>query len=439
MQKSMVMVAASLVATFGLAMAPSLGGQVAGAAAARTLSTTVGTDGPAPVHADGPFGGLISTGYWQVQSDGEVFNYGDAANYGIWVAPVLKGPIVGAARAPGGSGLWLVGSDGGVITLGAAGYHGSTGNLRLNQPVVGMAATPDGGGYWLVARDGGVFSFGDAHFYGSTGNIRLNKPIVGMAATPDGKGYWLVASDGGIFAFGDARFFGSTGNIRLNKPIVGMAPTPTGNGYWMVASDGGIFSFGGASFHGSTGNLHLVAPITGMAATSSGGGYWLTAADGGVFTFGNAPFYGSTGGSASVSAPTVAIVGQAPAGPPITAGTIFNGNWRHHDMVFGISTDGRVMINYLTQACDPGLAPMVCDPVSPTGGSILGGGLGAQITSISGDTAHTRVTFDSFGLSSGKSTTMVYDPTKDIINYLGLQFCGTQTAIAAPQDNACGA
>ena len=397
MQKSMVMVAASLVATFGLAMAPSLGGQVAGAAAARTLSTTVGTDGPAPVHADGPFGGLISTGYWQVQSDGEVFNYGDAANYGIWVAPVLKGPIVGAARAPGGSGLWLVGSDGGVITLGAAGYHGSTGNLRLNQPVVGMAATPDGGGYWLVARDGGVFSFGDAHFYGSTGNI------------------------------------------RLNKPIVGMAPTPTGNGYWMVASDGGIFSFGGASFHGSTGNLHLVAPITGMAATSSGGGYWLTAADGGVFTFGNAPFYGSTGGSASVSAPTVAIVGQAPAGPPITAGTIFNGNWRHHDMVFGISTDGRVMINYLTQACDPGLAPMVCDPVSPTGGSILGGGLGAQITSISGDTAHTRVTFDSFGLSSGKSTTMVYDPTKDIINYLGLQFCGTQTAIAAPQDNACGA
>src|ERR1035441_9471722 len=104
------------------------------------------------------------------------------------------------------TGYWEVASDGGLFNFGAASFQGSTGSLVLNKPIVSMAATPDGMGYWEVASDGGIFSFGDATFYGSTGAMTLNKPIVGMAATPDGKGYWLVASDGGIFSFGDATF-----------------------------------------------------------------------------------------------------------------------------------------------------------------------------------------------------------------------------------------
>jgi hypothetical protein len=204
----------------------------------------------------------------------------------------LNKPIVGMAATGDAKGYWNVASDGGIFNFGDASFHGSTGNIRLNRPIVGMAATPDGGGYWLVASDGGIFAFGDARFYGSTGSIHLNQPVVGMAVTRDGGGYWLVASDGGIFSFGDARFYGSTGSIHLNQPVVGMTATPDGHGYWFVAADGGIFSFGDARFYGSMGGRHLNLPIVAMAS-NHGNGYWLAAADGGLFSFGSAPFYGS--------------------------------------------------------------------------------------------------------------------------------------------------
>ena len=101
-------------------------------------------------------------------------------------------PIVGIAATPDGNGYWQVASDGGVFNFGDAPFYGSMGGQQLNAGVVGMAATPDGKGYWEVASDGGIFSFGDARFYGSMGGQHLNAGVVGMAATPDGKGYWLA-------------------------------------------------------------------------------------------------------------------------------------------------------------------------------------------------------------------------------------------------------
>ena len=132
-------------------------------------------------------------------------------------------------NAPVGAlqGYYEVASDGGVFNFGNLPFCGSTGAITLNSPVVGIAATHDGGGYWMVAADGGIFAFGDAQFYGSMGGKPLNRPIVGMAVTADGGGYYLVASDGGIFAFpngaGVTPFYGSMGGQPLNKPIVGMS------------------------------------------------------------------------------------------------------------------------------------------------------------------------------------------------------------------------
>ncbi len=235
-------------------------------------------------------------GYYNVASDGGIFNYGGAAFYGSMGGQHLNAPIVGMAETPFAKGYWEVGSDGGIFNFGNAAFYGSTGSIVLNKPIVGMAATPSGWGYWLVASDGGIFNYGDAGFFGSAGSIPLNKPIVGMAATPSGRGYWLVASDGGIFTYGDAAFFGSTGSIVLNKPIVGMAATPSGRGYWLVASDGGIFTYGDAGFFGSAGSIPLNKPIVAMISTPSGQGYWLVASDGGIFNYGDAAFLGSAGG-----------------------------------------------------------------------------------------------------------------------------------------------
>ena len=116
---------------------------------------------------------------------------------------------VGIATTPSGAGHWIVTADGHITTDGDAAPYGSLAGRRLNQPIVGIAGTRTGLGYWLVARDGGVFGFGDAAFHGSTGAIPLNQPIIGMAATPSGNGYWLAAGDGGIFSFGDAGFSGT--------------------------------------------------------------------------------------------------------------------------------------------------------------------------------------------------------------------------------------
>ncbi len=230
------------------------------------------------------------TGYWEVEANGTVANFGSAQNYGS-VTGQLNAPIVGMAATPDGRGYWLVGTDGGIFSFGDAAFYGSTGSLRLNKPIVGIAATPNGQGYWTIASDGGIFSFGNAAFYGSMGGTPLTKPIVGLAADPASGGYWEVASDGGVFSF-HAPFYGSTGNISLNKPIVGMEASPNGQGYRFVASDGGIFSYGQAPFEGSTGNMSLAAPVIGMAADNATNGYWMAAADGGIFSFGGANYMG---------------------------------------------------------------------------------------------------------------------------------------------------
>ena len=166
-------------------------------------------------------------------------------------SPAASTGFTGIASTPEGSGYWIVDSTGDVVTEGDAVFHGSMGGDYLNAPISHIVATPDGGGYWLVvATDGGIFSFNGPFVYGSTGNIHLNRPINGMAATPDDLGYHFVASDGGVFDEGDAVFYGSTGGIRLNAPVVGLATDPATDGYWLVGSDGGVFSFN-TPFEGS--------------------------------------------------------------------------------------------------------------------------------------------------------------------------------------------
>jgi hypothetical protein len=244
--------------------------------------------------------------YWLDSSNGTVYAFGGAPQFGTMSHTKLNEPVVGMASTATGGGYWMVATDGGIFTFGNAQYHGSMGGSHLNEPIVGMAADPATGGYWEVASDGGIFSF-DAPFYGSMGGSHLNQPIVGMAATSTGHGYWLVASDGGIFTFGNAAFVGSTGTKVLNEPIVGMAAGTTGQGYFLVARDGGIFTFGNAADHyyGSLGGVDESRPIVGVAALYNDNGYWMANNNGGVTNFGTAKYFGSA--PQHIPAPVVGI------------------------------------------------------------------------------------------------------------------------------------
>lgn len=173
--------------------------------------------------------------YWVLEVGssglGSIAPLGDAPFFGDEVNQYTphNGRPVGMAATPDGGGYWIVDSDGGVFNYGDAPFLGSLGARRLNAPIVAMASTADGRGYWLAASDGGVFAFGDARFAGSLAGVRLGRPIVGVAADEATGGYWLAAADGGVFAFGGAPFHGSLGGRRLNRPVFAIVAAPPGS------------------------------------------------------------------------------------------------------------------------------------------------------------------------------------------------------------------
>ncbi len=210
-----------------------------------------------------------------------------------------SGGAIAMARTFDGSGYWVVDSKGDVFTFGDAISYGSLTGTVQNYPIVGFSSTPDGKGYWMVGSNGGVFTFGDAGFYGSNSFV-AKAPIIGIVPTSTGKGYWLLGSDGGIFAFGDAEFYGSSGQINPAQagggsnsffpaaPIVGMIPSIDDKGYLMVGMDGGVYAFGDAPFYGSpAGSLSSPNSVTGIALTPDGKGYWVAGLDGSIYSFGD--------------------------------------------------------------------------------------------------------------------------------------------------------
>jgi hypothetical protein len=249
-------------------------------------------------------------GYWMLGSDGAVFAFGGAGNFGN---PSLAGAsAVDLEPTPLLDGYWVVDEVGRVFAMGAA--RADLGNadltaeqLFLGERVTSVSSTPSGNGYWLFTTRGRVVAKGDAQHFGDVSALPLNGPVLDSIPTPTGLGYFMVASDGGIFAFGDAVFRGSMGGTVLNAPVQSLVPTATNLGYWLVASDGGIFAFGDAVFKGSMGNTVLNRPVTGMVRY--GDGYLMVGEDGGIFNFSSLDFLGSLGNSPPPN-PIVSVAAQ---------------------------------------------------------------------------------------------------------------------------------
>ena len=242
--------------------------------------------------------GTSGTGYWLFGTDGVVYPFGSAANYGDLRSLNLWKPVVSAEATPDKKGYWMLGLDGGVFAFGNAHFYGSLGGVKLWSPVNDFATTPDGKGYWLSAGDGGIFAFGSAHFYGSLGGVKLTAPVTSIEATPSGKGYWLTQSDGVLWPFGDA---GNFSHIHRTRGIVEVKRSKTGNGYYQLRNDGGIARFGDAVSYGNQMACGMT-PASHMALTPTGNGYWIVSTSGSVLAFGDAKALGmpatTTGGVA---------------------------------------------------------------------------------------------------------------------------------------------
>ncbi len=152
-------------------------------------------------------------------------------------------PIVAMARTYDGHGAWLVNSEGHVYELGDARSYGSLSSGKAAQaPITSMASTPDGRGYWLLAASGQVYGFGDAHLQGMPNSY--SAPYDAIVARPAG-GYIITgADDGENYAYPGALVLGGGPGYTMSATLSGGASTPSGNGTWLTGRDGGVYTFG---------------------------------------------------------------------------------------------------------------------------------------------------------------------------------------------------
>ncbi|MCB0992127.1 MAG: hypothetical protein R2770_12340 [Acidimicrobiales bacterium] len=254
-------------------------------------------------------------GYLMLESSGETHGFGDAVDLS---QAATGAEVVDLAMTSTLGGYWTLNSDGSIGEFGDAPEIGDVAleSLAPGETVSAISATPTGLGYWVFTDRGRAIVFGDAFDAGGVEHLELDGPVIDSTPTPSGYGYYMLGSDGGVFSLGDARFHGSVPQVlpgvTLDGPVVGVVPTPTGSGYWLVASDGGVFAFGDATFRGSIPQVlpgvDLNEPVNGMVAF--GDGYLMVASDGGVFNFSDHPFFGSLGDT-ETQTPIVAIAAVA--------------------------------------------------------------------------------------------------------------------------------
>jgi hypothetical protein len=247
-------------------------------------------------------------GYWMAASNGTVYAFGKAKNYGSPSSHDLKSPIIAFASTPNGGGYWEVASNGGVFAFGNARFLGSMSGKSLAGTIVGFASTSDGKGYWEVSSTGSVYAFGNASFeYGYTSHravgiasmadnrgyvlenrlcvgftfgtavtrpwlppLRQTDPVpkgnrcVGIALAPGDLGISRITTTGAVISAG------SVGNVVENgalagAPFVAFAYTPLGHGYYEITSNGKIVARETALDFGTLSTKKLSSPIVGFA------------------------------------------------------------------------------------------------------------------------------------------------------------------------------
>ncbi len=115
-------------------------------------------------------------------------------------APVVPVPVTAAP------GYWMLGSDGLVYPFGAAGDFGDA-TLASGATAVDLEPTPALNGYWVVDDAGRVTALGSAR--NDLGNADLTlaqlaagERVTSLSSTPSGNGYWIFTNRGRVVATG---------------------------------------------------------------------------------------------------------------------------------------------------------------------------------------------------------------------------------------------
>ena len=173
-------------------------------------------------------------GYWLLRTSGGVYTFGDAAYMsGTYLGGAVLGEIPVLSTGlnansitghPTDMGYWVVDAQGHVANFGAAVNWGEvTPPLPASGNVTAMDCTDDGGGYWILWSNGQVFNYGNADtpigggFIGSFGAsvypwsdiIRTNTPSI---SSP--QGHWGLRVDSKVGLWG-ANSHGEPGGVGI--------------------------------------------------------------------------------------------------------------------------------------------------------------------------------------------------------------------------------
>ena len=264
-------------------------------------------------------------GYWLLERDGQVYNFGQAAALGSLTLAAGRSAIDIEATSSG-CGYWIIDSVGMFHRFGDAGVIPQANLASLSslydfgiapdsaESVVSVIPSSHGTGAYVFTSIGRVIRTGTATAITDSQNRedllwipRLNSPIVDARLTTTGSGYWLLAADGGVFSFGDAHFSGAVPDYPasqwISEEIVSFAPDLDGKGYVVVAKSGKAWWFDHPSrqqlpdvIEAAFGTRQLNSPIAAVTSRKCGG-YTMVATDGGVFAapLSDCGFQGSLG------------------------------------------------------------------------------------------------------------------------------------------------
>jgi hypothetical protein len=240
-------------------------------------------------------------GYWLVENNGVVENFGDAKfegdaeqlnpnkRAGGRNSTKLGESVVAIAAAARPNGYWIDTSTGIDYAFGNAKNYGSM-PRGTSTGVVGLTTSSNGKGYYQLYQNGYVHSFGDVKLYGEVANGGIYGGLVAMSVDERTGGYWLASANGDVLRF-NAPDDGSLEGKKLSKPIVGIEAAPDGSGYRLVSSTGRVFCFK-EKCEGDLVGRRLAGPVVGIVADGVNG-YWILDAAGQVFPFGGARGYGN--------------------------------------------------------------------------------------------------------------------------------------------------
>lgn len=218
-------------------------------AAGTNVVAALGSAETYGVSPTGRITSIVATqgGYWTVDGDGAVRNFGAAPTLASITMPNGFVFAIDAAQPGGSTGLWILRTDGGVMSVGdapwAAGTWGRSSSVAVG---LGVHTGPDGNadGGWVLYQNGDVREFGAAPALGDAGTRAAR--AADIAITPTGQGAWVIYEDGSLAVRGDAPFLGDV----PGRPSAAIVATPNG-GYWLVHSDGGISPSPGSDYFGN--------------------------------------------------------------------------------------------------------------------------------------------------------------------------------------------